>query len=66
MLTIRSVEIVKISLVLEILTLILNVILNYMFIFGNLGVPAMGVKGAALATLISRIIVFCFGVCFCR
>ena len=64
MLTIRSVEIVKISLVLEILTLILNITLNYIFIFGNLGAPAMGVKGAALATLISRIIVFCFGIWF--
>ena len=31
-----------------------NVILNYVLIFGHLGAPAMGVRGAALATVISR------------
>jgi len=31
-----------------------NVLLNYVFIFGNWGFPAMGVAGAALATTISR------------
>lgn len=31
-----------------------NLILNYVLIFGHLGVPAMGVRGAALATVISR------------
>ncbi len=33
---------------------ILNPILNYMLIFGNLGMPAMGVNGAALGTTIAR------------
>ena len=32
----------------------LNVILNAVFIFGLFGAPAMGVRGAALATLIAR------------
>lgn len=31
-----------------------NLILNYILIFGHLGVPAMGVAGAAIATVISR------------
>jgi MATE family multidrug resistance protein len=31
-----------------------NVVLNWMFIFGRLGAPALGVGGAALATTISR------------
>lgn len=31
-----------------------NLILNYILIFGHLGFPAMGVRGAALATVISR------------
>lgn len=34
--------------------LVVNVILNWVFIFGHLGVPAMGVKGAAIATVIAR------------
>lgn len=38
---------------------LLNIFLNWVFIFGNLGVTAMGVEGAALATLISRICEFC-------
>jgi putative MATE family efflux protein len=33
-----------------------NVFLNYVFIFGAFGAPAMGVEGSALATLIARVI----------
>ncbi len=33
-----------------------NFILNYALIFGHFGLPAMGVKGAALATVISRFV----------
>ena len=32
----------------------LNLVLNYTLIFGHFGAPAMGVEGAALATVISR------------
>lgn len=35
---------------------IINIILNAVFIFGFLGLPAMGANGAALATLLARII----------
>lgn len=34
--------------------ILLNIFLNWIFIFGNLGVPSMGLKGAGLATLLSR------------
>lgn len=35
---------------------ITNVILDYIMIFGNFGFPAMGVKGAALATTIAELL----------
>lgn len=34
---------------------VLNIVLNYAFIFGRWGVPMMGVEGAAVASLIARI-----------
>ena len=40
-------------------TILCNVILNYLFIFGKLGLPAMGVQGAALGTLLSRMMEMC-------
>lgn len=38
----------------SIVEVVMNLCLNYLFIFGKLGLPAMGVQGAALATVISR------------
>ena len=52
----RSVETAKIGLYVSTASLVVNAVLNYMFIFGKLGAPALGVKGAALATLIARVI----------
>ncbi len=34
---------------------VLNVIFNWMFIWGNLGMPAMGAEGAGFATFLSRV-----------
>lgn len=52
----RSVERVIISTIVYLISLIANVIFNAIFIFGLLGIPKMGVQGAALATLIARLI----------
>ena len=38
--------------------LIVNGVLNAILIFGLFGAPKMGIKGAALATLIARIVEF--------
>jgi len=35
---------------------LVNLMLNYILIFGHFGAPAMGVEGAALATVISRFV----------
>lgn len=43
---------------------IINVILNYIFIYGKLGVPAMGLLGAGWATLISRVLMGLMMLCF--
>lgn len=52
----RSVESAAIGLTVSCVSLVVNVCLNYILIFGKLGFDAMGVKGAAIATLISRIV----------
>ena len=52
----RCVKTVMLGTVVSVVSLIINVALNWVFIFGNLSAPAMGVQGAAIATLIARIV----------
>ncbi len=54
----RSTEQVGIALGSNTVGIFSNIILNYILIFGKLGFPALGIRGAAAATLIARIIEF--------
>jgi len=49
----KSTECVRIPLFSSMASIVANVFLNWVFIFGNLGAPEMGVEGAALGTIIS-------------
>jgi len=50
----RSIHKAKLPMIASIIALSLNTILNYILINGKLGFPVLGVKGAAIATVISR------------
>jgi len=52
----RSMERPRLGMYVLAASMTVNTFLNWVFIFGNLGAPALGVKGAALATLIARIL----------
>lgn len=52
--TMRETEQANAPMVAGIIAVATNFVLNYILIFGKLGAPAMGVAGAALATVISR------------
>lgn len=53
---IRSVGNAKLGLYVSLLSFAVNIGANYVFIFGKLGFPAMGVMGAAVGTLCARIV----------
>ena len=54
MAALRTVETVKISSVISLVSLIVNVGLNWILIFGHFGAPRLGITGAAIGTLIAR------------
>ena len=54
--TLRSVEIVKIAFYLSVSTLVINCCINYVLIYGKFGAPRLGVTGAAVGTLVARIV----------
>jgi len=54
----RAIQNLKLPTTVNALALCLNAVLNYLFIFGAAGFPELGVKGAAVATLIARIFEF--------
>ncbi|RDY28814.1 MATE family efflux transporter [Romboutsia weinsteinii] len=54
----RTVGTVQIGLLASGLSFLINIFLNYVLIFGKFGAPALGIEGAAIATLTARIIEF--------
>lgn len=64
----RSVETVSLALKVSIVSLLTNCIINYLLIFGRFGAPELGVAGAAIGTLVARVLE-CIIVCiyvFCK
>lgn len=55
----RSVNKAYIPMLISAAAILTNTGLNYLLIFGKLGLPALGVSGAALATLIARCLECC-------
>ncbi len=49
----RATERVKIPMAASVASVAANIFLNWVFIYGHLGAPAMGIRGAALATTIA-------------
>ena len=56
MYSLQSVETAAVGTVMSLSTICINVCLNYCLIYGRLGAPEMGVAGAAIATLASRVV----------
>ncbi len=56
MCNLRSMGFVKVPMVCSMVAVTLNIVLNYILIFGKLGFPALGVTGAAIATCTSKIV----------
>lgn len=57
-LILRSVGKATIPLISSACSFFINIFFNWVFIFGRLGAPAMGANGAALGTLIARVVEF--------
>lgn len=53
--TLRSTEVVKIAFWLSVMALVVNCGINYVLIYGKFGFPEMGVTGAAVGTLVARV-----------
>ena len=55
----RSMNYVKLPVAISSIAIAVNVVLNYGLIFGKLGLPELGVAGAAIATVIARVVEVC-------
>lgn len=60
----RSTEFPSFGMILFAISMCVNTFLNYVLIFGKFGAPALGVTGAAVATLTSRVVEFAVAIGF--
>lgn len=51
-------ETVRIAFVISCVSLVVNVSINYTLIYGRFGFPELGIRGAAIGTMISRCLEF--------
>ena len=56
--SLRDMGRVKTPLVVTVIATLTNTVFNYLLIYGNFGMPALGVRGAAYATVIARTVEF--------
>ena len=54
--TLRECGETKVPMIAGVIAVLTNLVLDYILIFGKLGLPALGIIGAAVATIIARII----------
>lgn len=52
----RATNKVKAPVFISVVSILVNVVLNYTLIYGNFGAPKLGVQGAAIATVIARLV----------
>lgn len=62
--TLRDIGQTVVPMISGIIAVFMNVFLNWVFIFGHLGAPALGTRGAALATVIARFVEMLVIVCY--
>lgn len=55
MYSLQSVQTAYVGTIMSCCTIAINICLNYCFIYGNFGAPEMGIRGAGIATLTSRV-----------
>ena len=54
--SLKSIANVKLPITISIIGVLTNTVLNYLLIFGNFGAPKLGVQGAAIATVVAKIL----------
>ncbi|RED66281.1 MATE family efflux transporter [Cohnella lupini] len=62
--SLKSIGVVKAVMYMTVLSLLLNTVLNYALIYGHFGFEPMGVNGAAVATLISKLLLLILTVAY--